>query len=686
MQARILTGMVVVLSSGFELRAEDNFWVGYQNNCMQNHPDVGSFFHGDNWLNFVVPGANDSAIFGSGVDPQGNGVRPHTLHFGDFCLDVPNCPNPIPVPGGNATNARLVMQSDSWVFDFDSGSIGNCQPPGNVAGSYVVGDSVVGDIIGSTGQPGTASLEVRGQGTFTTSAFFLGMAPGSSGSAVITGADTLFVGQVNAGWLGHGRLTIQNGAAVQSGAVQSPGLALLDGSSGEVRVTGAGSHWTIDAQLLLGLRGRGTVEVLDGGLGRGNETLVGGFASGDGALIVSGNGSHWDERAGLQIGVDGNGRLDVSSKGTVSSRFGTVASATGSRGLAVIRGRGAAWTIAEGALTIGRLGHGTMEVSDGGTVRSPLGFIGFGDANAAGEGSVIVKGSRSAWRMENALVIGGGGTGRLEVLSGGTLTSRSAWLGTRHASATGTAAVRGRGSTWVNELNVVVGEVGAGALSVEDQGRLSAASVEVNARGALSGNATVEADVTNGGEVRPGASVGELTVEGAYRQTPEGVLLAEIGGHDHDRLIVDGAADLNGELQIEFAEGFTPQLGDVFELVACQSRSGEFARIEADEIGEGLYFKAAYDARSVTLAVGSDVTCDEIQRFKAKCRNGTLKGSIKSWLPPDTPLVIDNAGDQSIVALDGRGSGKFKYRDQTGERRVALVECREFERLVNCNP
>ena len=52
--------------------------------------------------------------------------------------------------------------------------------------------------------------------------------------------------------------------------------------------------------------------------------------------------------------------------------------------------------------------------------------------------------------------------------------------------------------------------------------------------GILEGNGTVAANLTNGGEVRPGTSPGTLTVEGAYTQGPGGVLVAEIAASGHD--------------------------------------------------------------------------------------------------------------------------------------------------------
>jgi len=79
---------LLCLSCGTPLMAGgDILWVGYQADLVafpfpQSFED-GSFFHGDCWLNYLVPGPEDTAIFGASHTMGNNNDThaPHTIHF-----------------------------------------------------------------------------------------------------------------------------------------------------------------------------------------------------------------------------------------------------------------------------------------------------------------------------------------------------------------------------------------------------------------------------------------------------------------------------------------------------------------------------------------------------------------------------------------------------------------------------
>ena len=69
--------------------------------------------------------------------------------------------------------------------------------------------------------------------------------------------------------------------------------------------------------------------------------------------------------------------------------------------------------------------------------------------------------------------------------------------------------------------------------------------------GALTGSGTINANVTNGGQVIPGGTgaAGMLTINGNYTQTATGSLNIELGGTaagSSDQLAVSGTASLGG--------------------------------------------------------------------------------------------------------------------------------------------
>ena len=88
--------------------------------------------------------------------------------------------------------------------------------------------------------------------------------------------------------------------------------------------------------------------------------------------------------------------------------------------------------------------------------------------------------------------------------------------------------------------------------------------------GVLAGTGLVEGDVQNAATVAPGTSTGELTIDGDYTQTSEGMLEIELAGTEpgeFDVLTIDGDAELAGKIWINRMNGFLPQVGDQFTVL-----------------------------------------------------------------------------------------------------------------------
>jgi hypothetical protein len=103
--------------------------------------------------------------------------------------------------------------------------------------------------------------------------------------------------------------------------------------------------------------------------------------------------------------------------------------------------------------------------------------------------------------------------------------------------------------------------------------------------GKLTGAGTVIANVSNAGQVSPGASPGILNITGTYTQTSTGTLNIEIGGltagTEFDRLTITGSATLNGTLNVSSIDGFAPSPGNSFQIMTFSSRSGSFTTTNA---------------------------------------------------------------------------------------------------------
>ncbi len=124
--------------------------------------------------------------------------------------------------------------------------------------------------------------------------------------------------------------------------------------------------------------------------------------------------------------------------------------------------------------------------------------------------------------------------------------------------------------------------------------------------GVLEGSGAVTGSVNNtGGTVSPGLGPGLLTLTGNYTQGAAGTLNIELGGltpiTQYDRLVVNGAATLDGVLNTSAINGFTPQIGDSFTVLQYAAHTGAFATIQ------GGTFTPAYHAGDLTLVVAGAV-------------------------------------------------------------------------------
>ena len=97
-------------------------------------------------------------------------------------------------------------------------------------------------------------------------------------------------------------------------------------------------------------------------------------------------------------------------------------------------------------------------------------------------------------------------------------------------------------------------------------------------------------------------ATGVLTITGNYRQAAAGVLNVELGGlspAQYDRLGVTGNATLDGALDVSLVSGFTPGVGNSFQVMTYGPRTGMFASID----GHGRTYMQTYNATNLTLTV-----------------------------------------------------------------------------------
>jgi T5SS/PEP-CTERM-associated repeat protein len=242
------------------------------------------------------------------------------------------------------------------------------------------------------------SLKITNGGTVTDRTSYMGFLDSATADAIVDGPGSTWVNSdgvtVGYGTGCNGTLSITNGGAVRTfnGSIGSK-----SGATGTVTISGAGSSWTNStANVYVGMSGTAALNVLAGGTFTNHEqgmgTIIADYSGSTGVATVDGPGSTWLEDDIIVIGSGGNGTLNVAHGGVVKSNRiwlsysgagklsvtsgstlrdndSYIGVQTGGNGIATVDGAGSMWsnrTLSFGYP--GRLGGGTLNVTNGGTV------------------------------------------------------------------------------------------------------------------------------------------------------------------------------------------------------------------------------------------------------------------------------------------------------------------------------
>ncbi len=145
--------------------------------------------------------------------------------------------------------------------------------------------------------------------------------------------------------------------------------------------------------------------------------------------------------------------------------------------------------------------------------------------------------------------------------------------------------------------------VGIG-ISLNSSGTISG-NLQLTASTRLSSSAIIGGSLVNDSTVALGNTPGLSRVTGDFTQTPAGILEIRIGGNvpsvDYGQLIVGGNAQLDGHLNISFANGFDPEIGSVYTLLRANALAGTFSNLIGLDIGNGKVMVIEYTAKEVRL-------------------------------------------------------------------------------------
>lgn len=280
-------------------------------------------------------------------------------------------------------------------------------------------------------------------------------------------------------------------------------------------------------------------------------------------------------------------------------------------GVALLLGGDGASMFGNGPVTIG----GSFTWNQG-TISGSAPFI----LNGASTIGSTNKKTLDTRTLTNNGVITWGGTGNIELTNNAKIANQASGSFLIETDAS-ISFVNPLGGTFEN-AGLAAKQAGAGVSTIgahfNNTGVLEANSGELrftrtlvnDTTGLIRGSATLDlsaATFSNYGSFAPGTSPGILTVSGNYTQGDTAALDIELGGivvgADYDRLVVTGNAHLGGHLNVNFINGFAPQIGNQFEVLFFVSRSGDFSNINLPDIGIGKAFEVSYTSNTLRLSV-----------------------------------------------------------------------------------
>lgn len=314
---------------------------------------------------------------------------------------------------------------------------------------------------------------------------------------------------------------------VHAGESLTVGVARMgEGGVGSLTVSGAGATFNHGAgTFAIGNGNAGTLTVSNGAVANVTHlSLAEGNATSTGVLNIT--GATVTTSQNFYGAYFGTGTTNINAGGSLNvSRFVSLSQIGGSNGTININGANARMTLSSNfvnvsGLRLGYGGNGTLNVSNGGTLTVAPGTVNHVTFNS---GDLTT------------------GNGTLNLLSGGTvdLAGTSSLL---KGTGTGTATFNFTGGTLKNAVSI--------AVPVNQQGGTFTAGSSTSA-------------------------IGTTTLTAGYTLGPAGTLQVDLAGSggvagtDFDYYAITGAANLNGYVALLTANGFTPTIGQTFNVLTA---------------------------------------------------------------------------------------------------------------------
>lgn len=501
---------------------------------------------------------------------------------------------------------------DTGIRVSSTGALGPVNNSGTISGRnaaiQVDGNSTIGTITnsgliaGDLTSASTSDLVIAGGsanavGTLTGASGGVGVT--DKGLIKMTGANLMFSGgnlllndDINA----TGRSVINNGATLR---INNP-ISI----TGNYTQTGGGLAFNVvDTSSYGYLTVNGTAAISNAAISLGGTGLASGQSYAvvrpTGAATYTNNTAFVSVNNGLLAQLSNvNGALTVTLAPDARAHYwdgaNTVADGTIAGGSGTWTANGTNWTTTDGTT------NGQLDQTD---VRPVFGGAAGTVTVDASHGAIAVNGmqfSTDGYRVTGDAIGLAASTSAIEVDANATAIIDSKLTGS------GALAKTGSGMLILNGVNTYSGgtSVSAGTLEIGDASHPTASilgDVTVGSAGTLRGHGSIGGNVTNDGVVRPGGSIGTLTILGNYTQSPTGTLFVDVSPTTASQLRVGGTATLAGTLNVLYGPGTYSATS--FRIVDAGTVTGRFASVTSNapaELAQSVQNLA--DGSTLTLA------------------------------------------------------------------------------------
>jgi len=460
--------------------------------------------------------------------------------------------------------------------------------------------------------------------------------------------------------LGSQTLTVTNAAGTFGGAISGSGGLILTGGTETLTGASTNSGGTTISAGTLALSGNGSVaNSADVNVGSGAVFDISDTSNGASIASLDGNGS-------VNLGAQ---TLTVTNAagtfgGTISGTGGFTL-ASGEETLTGANTYSGGTTITAGTLQIGNGGSAGAiagNVTDNGALvfdhSDAVNFAGV----VSGSGALVQAGS-GTFALTGANTYTGGTTinaGTLVVDSSslpGAVADNAALVFDQTSNGSFNGAISGNGSFAKTGAGALILDgnssaftgsttISAGTLEVGDAATPSAVlggNVGVASGGMLRGHGTIVGNVSNGGTVWAGGSIGTLTIQGNYAQAANGAFEVEATpGGQASLLSIGGTASLAGAAVILADTGTWAPRTNYTVLTAAGGISGQFASASVN-----LAFLTpvlSYATNAVTLSLQrNDISFNTVTQTPNQQAVATVANPLGFGNPVYEALVMLNA-------------------------------------------